>query len=283
MLKPARLAAVALLILLASCASLFPPSMPQLEPGFQREDVSLRSSTDSHRKSRYNIRVGDHRFRVETTKRIVSEKELGGGDEAPVAARAWLGFFGWAFRRAGGTTVGEQVMVGTRTVTVPGVPWSLVCQVAWIDKREKDRSGSTYTRVTEGMDCRQEHTSDSTTIDLTWRFRTGSPTAIDSLASIVDTLGISPRMVRALNVAMERSPLDSGTYRLTEEPFGKVLGMSRSGGWRIQHVDGRTVAALRLPPVFTCLGDCAVDFGAATEEERVVLRFIAAALMAPLH
>lgn len=127
-------------------------------------------------------------------------------------------------------------------------------------------------------------TSDSTNVHTPWRFRIGSATAIESLASIAATLDISNPATSALtSAALERLPPDSGRYSLSEEPFGTILGMPRSGGWRIRGDDGRMVAALRVPPAFACLGPCAVDFGSATGEERDVLRFIAAALMAPLR
>lgn len=284
MLTPARLVVAAAFTQLASCTTLFPPLMPSLAPGFQREKVTLGSSTATNRNSRHNIRVGDHRFRVETRTRVVSARELAGGDGPSVGERTAFGLLGWALRQAGVNTVDEQIVVGTRTVTEPGALWSLVCQIAWIDQREKSKSETTHSRVTEGMDCRQQPAPDSATVHTPWRFRIGSATAIDSLASIADTLGILNRATSALtSAAMERSASDSGRYSLSEEPFGTILGMPRSGGWRIQRGDGRTVAALRVPPAFACLGPCAVDFGAATEEERVVLRFIAAALMAPIR
>lgn len=284
MLTPARLVAAAALTQLAACAPLFSPPMPTLAPGFQRENVTLGSSTAANRNSRHNIRVGDHRFRVETRTRVVSARELAGGDGPSVGERTAFRLLGWALRQAGVNTVDEQIVVGTRTVTEPGAFWSLVCQIAWIDQREKSKFETTHSRVTEGMDCRQQAGSDSAKVHTPWRFRIGSAIAIDSLASIADTLGILNHATSAVtSAAMERSPPDSSRYSLSEEPFGTILGMPRSGGWRIQRDDGRTVAALRLPPAFVCIGQCAVDFGAATEEERVVLRFIAAALMAPIQ
>ncbi|HEY0243348.1 MAG TPA: hypothetical protein VGC52_11860 [Gemmatimonadaceae bacterium] len=283
MLTPLRLVAAAALTLLASCAPLLPPAMPTLAPGFEREKVTVGSSTVSNRNSRYNVHVGDHRFRVETRTRVVSAKELAGGDGPSAGERRAFGLLGWALRQAGFNTIDEQIVVGTRTVTERGAPWSLVCQIAWIDQREKSKSETTHSRVTEGMDCHQQP-SDSAKVHAPWRFRIGSPTSIDSLASIADTLGISNRATSAVtSAAMERSSADAMRYSLSEESFGTILGMPRSGGWRIHRDDGVTVALLRVPPTFACLGPCAVDFGDATEEERVVLRFIAAALTAPIR
>lgn len=279
---PARLIAAAALTQLAGCAPLLPPLMPALPPGFQREEVTLGSSTVTNRSFRHNIRVGDHRFRVETRTRVVSARELAGGDGPSVGERTAFALLGWALRQAGVNTIDEQIIVGTRTVTEAGALWSLVCQIAWIDQREKSKSEMTHSRITEGMECRQQLASDSAKLYTPWRFRIGSATAIDSLASLADTLDITNRVTSALtSAAIERSPPDSGRYSVSEEPFGAILGMPRSGGWRIQRDDGTTVAALRVPPAFACLGPCAVDFGAATEDERVVLRLIAAALMAP--
>ena len=284
MLTRARLVVTAALTQLASCAPFFPPPMPTLAPGFQREKVTLGWSTSTNRNSRHDVRVGEHRFRVETRTRVVSARELAGGDGPSVGERTAFGLLGWALRQAGVNTVDEQIVVGTRTVTEPGAPWSLVCQIAWIDQREKSKSETTHSRVTEGMDCRQQPGPDSAKVHTPWRFRIGSPTAIDSLASIADTLGISNGASSTLTSAtIERWPPDSGTYTLSEEPFGTILGIPRSGGWRVQRDGGITVAALRVPPTFACLGPCAIDFGAATEEERVVLRFIAAALTAPIR
>ena len=284
MLTPLRLIAAAALTLLASCAPLLPPMMPTLAPGFQRETVTVGSSTVSNRNSRYNVHVGDHRFRVETRTHVVSAKELAGGDGPSAGERRAFGLLGWALRQAGLNTIDEQIVVGTRTVTEPGAPWSLVCEIAWIDQREKSKSETTHSRVTEGMDCHQQPASVSSKVHAPWRFRIGSPTSIDSLASIADTLGISNRATSAVtSAAMERSSADAMRYSLSEESFGTILGMPRSGGWRIHRDDGVTVAFLRVPPIFACLGPCAVDFGDATEEERVVLRFIAASLTAPIR
>lgn len=282
MLMPARLVVAAALTPLASCAPLFPPVMPALAPGFERERVTVGSSTATSRNSRYNVRVGDHRFRVETRTRVVSAKDLADGDGPSAGERRAFGLLGWALRQAGFNTIDEQIVVGTRTVTEPGAPWSLVCQVAWIDQREKSKFETTHSRVAEGMDCHQQPASDSAKVHAPWRFRIGSPTSIDSLASIADTLGISSRAMSAvMSAAMERSSPDAIRYGLSEESFGTILGLPRSAGWRIHRDDGGTVAFLRAPPAFVCLGPCAVDFGDATNEERVVLRFIAAALTAP--
>ena len=277
-----RALAMVPLMLVASCATLFPPPMPPLTSGVQREKVTEGFSSCTGQNCRHNVRVGAHRFRVETNVRIVTANELAGSDGPSAAERAAGGLIGWAARQAGLTTLDEQVVVGTRTVSSEGTAWRLLCHVAWIDTRERSPSETAYQRITESMECRQQSASDTSEVGGPWRFHFATATAADSLAAAASS-GSATRDAGSLYGAqLERRP-EASLYKVVEESFGKLLWMPRSGGWRVERADGGMVGALRLPPLFACLGPCAVDFGTATEEERVVLRFIAAALMIPLR
>ena len=274
-----RLLAIAALLGLAGCRSMFPPMMPQLEPEFRREKVSAGSSSCSPNQCRHNIKVGSQSFRVETRTRIVSAKELTG---ANAAERAAAGLLGWGLRQAGMTTIDDQIVVGTRTVTSEGSGWRLECSIAWLDERERSKDETEHTRITEGLDC-EHHAADSSAGQGTWRFRYGVLPTVDSLAAIADTLGFNPRTSRDITPVLRSHGDRAVDYRLAEEPFGRVLGVPRSGGWRVHRSDSTAIGVLRLPPAFSCVGDCALDLGPATNAEAIALRFIAAALMAPMQ
>jgi hypothetical protein len=252
--------------------------LPDVEPGFRREKVSHGWSSCSPNHCSNTIKVGSQKFKVETRTRVVSSKELSG---ANAVERAAAGLLGWGLRQAGLTTIDDQIIVGSRTVTSEGSDWRLQCSVAWIDQRERSRDETEHHRVTEGIQCEQL-AADSSMTQGKWRFRYGVAPSVDSMAVIADTLGIARGASPITPVLIGRDTAEV-RYRLAEVPFGTILGMPRSGGWRVERPDSTTVAMLRLPPVFMCVGHCVLEFGEATAEEAKALRFIAAALMVPLQ
>jgi hypothetical protein len=263
---------------LVGCASLLPP-LPRLEAPFHREPVSSRSASCTPGHCRHDVRVGSRRFRVETETRMVSAAELRGATAVERAAAALLG---WGLRQAGLTTVDEQIVVGSRTVTSDGSEWRLECAVAWLDQRERSRDETEPHRVSEGMDCVQRG-ADPAAASGGWRFRYGAAPDADGMAVIADAPGAARPGPDPFTPMLASHAGAGEVYRLAEEPFGMVLGVPRSGGWRVTRSDGTVVGALRLPPVFVCTGECALDLGRASEEEANALRFIAAALMVPLR
>jgi hypothetical protein len=210
----------------------------------------------------------------------VSAKELSG---ASAAERAAGGLIGWGLRRAGLTTIDDQIVVGSRTVTSEGSAWRLECSVAWLDQRERSRDETEQLRITEGMDCEQRFADSVLVRGGKWRFRYGAPPSVDSLAAIADTLGLSARGGTTPDPILRFQGDTVVEYRLIEQSFGSVLGTPRSGGWQVSRSDRKVISALRLPPAFSCLSHCALDLGAVTAGEENALRFIAAALMVPLE
>jgi hypothetical protein len=266
---------------LAGCSTLLPPNLPELQPAFRREKVTSGWSTCGGDNCRNDIKVGSQRFRVETKTRVVSAKELTG---ANAAERVAGGLLGWGLRRAGLTTVDDQIVVGTRTVTSEGSSWRLECSVAWLDQRERSKDETAHLRISEGIDCVQR-LADSAAVQSgsRWRFRYGVLPSVDSMAAIADTLGLSASGGPTTDPVLHFQGDTVVEYRLIEESFGSVLGTPRSGGWQVSRKDRKVIGALRLPPAFSCLGHCALDLGAVTAEEENTLRFIAAALMVPLQ
>jgi hypothetical protein len=274
-----RVVLVSAFLGLSGCSTLFPPFVPDLQPGFRREKASIGSSSCSPNHCRHNIKVGSQKFRVETRTRVVSSRELSG---ANTAERAAAGLLGWGLRRAGLTTIDDQIVVGSRTVTSEGSPWRLDCSVAWIDQRERSRDETEHRRITEGIECEQR-AADSSVVQGKWKFRYGVAPSVDSMAAITDTLGIGGSGASPIAPVLLAEGKPVVMYRLTEEPFGTILGVPRGGGWRVERPDSTTVGALRVPPVFACFGHCVLDFRSATPEEENALRFVAAALTVPLQ
>lgn len=264
-------AAAVLSLGVAGCGSLALPRMPEVAPGYRREQVSSGRSVCTPRRCTNDVAVGARHYRVETVTRVLSSKEVGGGSNA--AGRAAGGLFGWIVRRAGVSTIDEQVVVGTRTVTTDGA-WRLECAVAWIDERERSKDSTQLTRVTEGVSC--EVRSDSAEASGGWTFRYGATPTVDSMALLLHAGD------RARSTVPVLSSRESGVFRVVEEFLDPAEKHPRTAGWRVERPDGTPIGALRLPPGFTCFVYCALDLAAPTGEEERVLRLIAAALMIPL-
>jgi hypothetical protein len=262
-----------LLIGAGGCAALSLPRMPEVEPGYLRETNWSDGRRCTSGRCTNDVNVGARHYRVETDARVLTSKELGGGN---AVGRAVGGLFGWMVRNAGVGTIDDQVVVGTRTVTTDDSAWRLECDVAWLDARERSKEETTLERVSEGVSC--EARPDSNEATVRWSFRYGATPTVDSMVTLVHAANRARSLVPSL-----RSSRDGGVeYRFVEQFFGPARKRRQHGGWRVERPDGTAIGALRLPPGFVCFMECAIDLSAPTAEEVIVLRLIAAALGVPL-
>jgi hypothetical protein len=273
---------VAALVALGSCTALRPAPLPVVPASMQRATIRVGAMRCLRSSCRTTVDIGGEPLQVEARARVMSrEKAL--GERRSLTSILFRPVIDEMLVSAGGSVGRDQIGLGTRVVTVRGDSSTrLRCSVGWVQEEMRTRRDGeevyTSRRIAEGMDCEIVHGPDSV---VTWRVHAGLTPTPASLVRTSDSLIDRDRLRLDLQLQLTRmigaTPsgyavvLDSATTSVLRAPLS-VWGVVRPDGLRIGTLLWRYG-----------VGTSALDIsGAATSEERRVLRLVAAALVAPL-
>jgi hypothetical protein len=248
-----------------------------------RESLQRGSSTTcTSRGCSGSVAAGDFRYAIDSR---IDERPLAhvlAGTRPSLMSRAVGAMGDGLARRAAGMTEHRTASLVRRTVKPRAGGVVMICDLVWVDAeyRTGREPEVTRSRIGEGHSCLVTPTGD--TADATWRFRAGAPTATDSLREHYGhLLGEAGSGVtrRDLPMWLERiaPPGTAASYEVLFDGYIR-LGGERRGYRAVVVRDSLPIATIHL---LEERGRSAIDFGAATAEEREMIRLLAAHLLMP--